>query len=160
MNRLTLPEGLHHAAFDQKSLWHLWERIAPFDELFADDKMKDPSVFFKRLLRHDTIVLLFEEGFFYLTNMQIGLRGEAHFCVFDHKLSARMQLFKDALLWAFLEFDLHRIETYVAEYAKAVKRFITKSLGFKSEGVMRKRVFHKGRLLDMEIFSILREEVL
>ena len=50
MELLPLPEGVKLATFTKEKLNALWERLAPFDNLFADDDMKDPEVFQKSIL--------------------------------------------------------------------------------------------------------------
>ena len=157
---LTPPLGTWIAAFDKPKLIWLWEKFAPYDALWADDKMRDPEVFQRRFLDKSTVTLETEGGLMMLERMLPGVRGEVHFMFWDHKLSARTELLKDCVLWAFLSFDLERLETFVADYARAVRRFVEEKLGFTYEGTLRHRVKHQGRFIDMKVYSILRNEVL
>jgi hypothetical protein len=104
--------------------------------------------------------LEFPTGLLILKNLKEGLRGEVHITFWDRKLSDKTEMIKDALVWAMMEFDLHRLEAFVPEVSRAVKHFIQKRLGFVYEGRMRKRNWYEGRLIDVLIFSLLREEVL
>lgn len=160
MVSLPLPDGAWYATFDKKRLEELWETFAPYDNLFADDNMRDPDVFGKQLTDFRTICIEHEGGLLLLQRMLPGLRAEVHFMEWDKKMSTHAELFKECLLWAFLSFDLERIETFIAEYARAVRRFVEERLGFRYEGTMRKRVRHNGELIDMKIYSKLRSEVL
>ena len=160
MISLPLPDGAWYATFDKKRLEKLWETFAPYDNLFADDNMKDPDVFAKQLTDYQTICVEHEGGLFLLQRMLLGLRAEVHFMSWDKKMSAHSELFQECLLWAFLSFDLERIETFVADYARAVRRFVEERLGFKYEGTLRNRVRHNGELIDMKVYSKLRTEVL
>lgn len=160
MTNLPLPDGVWFAAFDKKRIEELWSFFSNYDNLFADDNMRDPEVFMKQLLDFRTICLEHEGGLLLLQRLVPGLRAEVHFMSWDHKMSAHTELFKDALLWAFLTFDLERIETFVAKYARSVQRFVEERLGFKYEGTFRQRVRHQGELIDMKIYSMLREEAI
>jgi RimJ/RimL family protein N-acetyltransferase len=106
------------------------------------------------------LVFRVESGFVFLLRVIPALRAEVHVWFPDHKLSARTGLLKDLILWGFLEFDLQRLETFVASTTRPVKRFLRERLGFKYEGTMRRRRWNAGRLIDIEIYSLLREEVL
>ncbi len=160
MKLLPLPDGARLATFTKEKLNALWERLAPFDNLFADDNMRDPEVFQKSLLHRRTVCLETDFGIMILKNIVPGLRGEAHFAFWDMKLSAHAELMKDCLVWGFLSFELERIETFVADYARTVRRFIEKRLGFRYEGTLRRRIRHNGELIDMMIYSVLKSEVL
>ena len=94
-----------------------------------------------------------------LKHVTRGQSAEFHACFWDKHMSSRTDLLKRLLAWVFLEFELERVETYVAVYAKAVYRFLTKRLFFKEEGTLRQVWKHRGELQDMKILSILRDEV-
>lgn len=160
MMTLPLPDGVWYATFNKKRIEELWDFFKGYDNLFADDNMRDPEIFFKQLIDYRTICLEYEGGLLLLQRLIPALRAEVHFLSWDHKMSAYSDLFKECLLWAFLSFDLERIETFVAKYAKSVQRFVEERLGFKYEGTFRKRVRHQGELIDMKIYSKLREEAL
>lgn len=63
------------------------------------------------------------------------------------------------MAWIFLEFELQRLESFVASYAKSVFRFLVRKMGFTWEGTLRQAWPHKGILQDLEVLSILRNEV-
>jgi hypothetical protein len=157
---IEIPHGAWLGTYTDEKLINIWNRIKGFDNLFADDNMKNPEVFLKTFLDRNSVVLETAHGFMYAKNIQHGLKAEVHFCFWDKKLSIHAELVKDCLLWLFLQFDLQRVETQVAEYARAVRRFITEKLGFVYEGTRRNYVYHKNRLIDMHMYSILREEAL
>lgn len=157
---ISLPEGVWLGTYDKEKLMSIWDRIKGFDNLFADDNFRDPEVYLKKFLDRNSVILETEGGFLIIKNIHEGLKAEAHLCFWDHKLSPRADLIKACIVWTFLQFDLYRIETEVAEYARAVRRFLEKRLGFTHEGIKRNSVIHRGNLIDMHIYSILREEVL
>lgn len=157
---LQPPEGTWLLSLDKGKLVWLWEKFSPYDALWADDKMRDPDVFMRRFLDPSSVCLETLGGILLMERLIPGLRGEVHFMFWDHKLSARAELLKDCVLWAFLAFDLERMETFVADYARAVRRFVEDKLGFTFEGTLRHRVRHQGRFIDMKVYGLLREEVL
>ena len=157
---INLPDGAWLGTYDRDKLISIWHKIKEYDNLFADDDMKDPEEYLRKFLDRRTVIIETDGGFMSLMNIRRGLKAEGHFCFWDHKLSPKTELIKDCMIWSFLQFDLQRLETYVADYAHAVRRFVERKLGFVYEGTMRDALIHDGRLIDMLIFSILREEVL
>ena len=157
---VSLPDGVCIAAFDQAKIDRLWEKLKDFDAFFADDLMKNKQSFQDKLQNPFTVVLETESGILWMCNIVYGVRGEVHMAFWDHRFVGRKDLLKLCLLWAFLTYDLYRIETYLAAYATSTMRFIERKLGFKKEGIMRKRISHQGRLIDVHVFSLLRDELL
>ena len=158
--RLSLPEGARFASFTRERLWSLWQEMHPYVKLFGDDWMRDPEVFMKFILAPDTIVVETEFGMIFLARLREGLRAEVHLFFWDHKLSAHAEFLHECLIWAFLNYNLSRIETFVPQDSRAVTRFLRDKLGFKYEGLMRNRTLLAGRLINVEIYSLLRDEVL
>lgn len=156
----NLPEGIRFASFTRQKLWDLWEEMHPHLKLFGDDWIRDPEVFMKFILAPDTIVLESDFGLIFLARVREGLRAEVHLYFWDHKLSAHSEFFKEALLWGFLTYNLERVETFVPQDSRAVTRFLRERMGFKFEGLMRNRTQLGGRYINVEIYSILRDEVL
>ena len=156
---LELPEGAQILSFTRDKLHELWETVREYPSTFADGT-KDPEQFIARLLARDSVVIELEGGIILFENIQPGMKAEFHATFWDHKLSARTDILKEILIWAFLTFGLERLETYVAVYARAVRRFLTERLGFIYEGTLRNGFRNQGDLHDLEIYSILKEEVL
>lgn len=160
MTNIQLPNGIKFASFTKESLKGLWEKIKPFDAIFVDDNMRDPEVYLNAFLDKRCVVLECDGGMLFIENIVEGLRGEAHFFFWDGHIARRKELIKQCLLWAFLTFDLERIYTYIAGYARAMKRFVVDKLDFKYEGTLRHHARHQGKLINVSIYSILKEEVL
>lgn len=157
---IPLPAGIKLATFDEETIKWLWLKVKPFDTMFSDHDMKDPETFLQLFLDPSTITFWVEDGgFITLKHVLRGQKAEFHACFWDKHLSSRTDLLKSLLAWMFMELELERVETFVATYARAVHRFLTKRLGFHEEGVMRQAWRHKGMLHDMHILSILRSEV-
>jgi RimJ/RimL family protein N-acetyltransferase len=157
---IPLPKGCRLATFDEETFKWFWLKIKPFDALFSDSDMKDPETFLHFFLEPSTVTIWVEDGgFVILKKIQIGQKAEFHACFWDKHLSSRTELLCELMGWAFMEFELERLETFVAIYARAVYRFLTKRLGFREEGLLRQVWKHRGVLQDMYILSILRSEV-
>ncbi len=158
---IELPEGAKIATFTIPKLISLWKKAKVYSSIFTDE-MLDGGVhlFCEMLLNKNTVTVEIKGGLLILQNIIHGLRGEVHFILWDSKLSSKAMLMKELLLWAFLSFELERIETFVASYARAIMRFLERKLGFQMEGVMRNRVRNKGELTDLYVYSILKSEVL
>lgn len=154
-----LPDGVKLATYDRGKLWDLWQVMKRYDSVFVDDHMRDMTTFLEQFIANDSIVMEIEGGMALFRKIRPGLRAEVHATFWDHKLSPRKELIEECLKWAFIEWDLHRIETYVAEYARAMRRFLEEKLHFQREGTMRSYTLHKGQLTDIHIYSILREEM-
>lgn len=137
-----------------------WKEISKYDTLFGNDYMNDKDRYQAVLLRPDTNPFRFDGGYVVFSAMQPGLKTEVHPIILDHKLSVHKELFQDILIWAFMQYNFQRIETFVAEYAHSVKRFLKKHLGFMHEGTLRNRIIHHGVPMNIDVYSILKEEVL
>jgi RimJ/RimL family protein N-acetyltransferase len=158
---IDLPKGVQHKVLTRQNLWDLWETVRKFDRLFSDETRGDPIAFWKNILK-DSVILETDDGggILTLSNVKPGLRAEAHLTFWDHKLSPRIELIRDCLVWAFLNFDLYRIEVFIPVIGgPALRRFLEK-LGFKKEGILRNRSWYQGQLIDTVLLSILREEIL
>lgn len=62
-----------------------------------------------------------------------------------------------AVDWAFRELNMRRVQAHVMRGNEASIKVLLKC-GFTEEGLMRKRIKHRGRWQDLYIYSVLREE--
>ena len=154
-----LPSGVQLAVLSREKLWSLWQRLSQFESLFPDDDTRNPEVFIDQFLATDGITLETDGGVMVLRKIQPRLKAEVHVAFWDHKLSARVETLSECMKWAFVQYDLVRIETFVADYARALRRFIEEKLKFHREGTLRSTAYHNGQLIDVHVYSILREEI-
>lgn len=155
----ALPEGVRLAAYDRRKLWDLWNQVKQYDSIFIDDDTKDMETFLNQFIANDSVIMEIDGGMAIFRKILPHLKAEVHATFWDHKLSARKALIIDCLKWAFIEWDLYRLETFVADYARAMRRFLEDGLHFKKEGTLRQYALHKGQLTDVHVYSILREEI-
>jgi hypothetical protein len=157
---VPLPEGVEVFHPVGEEFENFWNEVSKYDAIFANDYMRDKDRYQGVLLKPDTNPLRFPGGYIVFSAMIPELKAEVHPVFTDRKMSAHKELFRDVLIWAFLQYRYYRIETFVADYAHSVKRFMTKTMGFVHEGTLRKRIVHRGKVMDIDVYSILREEVL
>jgi hypothetical protein len=155
---IPTPTGTHFCTFTAEKLHSLWESVKNLDKLFSDDERWNEELFFKRML-DEKVVLETDGGLMILSDITENLRAAGHFIFWDHKLSPRTELLRECILWAFIQFNLQRLEVLIPEYARALIRFVEEKLKFKFEGRMRHRMMYKGQLCDVLILSLLKEEV-
>lgn len=157
---IELPKGAKLITVTEENLNYLWERMADTDGLFGDDEIRQKDIFLRIMLDFNSVILGVENGILLMQKLIYGLRGEVHVSFWDHKLSPHTAIVKDCLIWAFLQYDLERVETFIPSYSRAVQRFLERKLGFRHEGTMRNRVWHDDKLIDIEVYAILKGEVL
>ena len=155
---MDLPHNVKIGVYNQARLENLWEKVRQFPTTFADGT-RDIESFVNRILAPNSVVLELDGGIILIENIVPGLKAEFHATFWDRKLSARTDTLQHIILWAFFTFRLERLETYVASFARAVRRFLTQRLGFVYEGTKRNAYQNRGVLYNLDIFSILREEV-
>jgi RimJ/RimL family protein N-acetyltransferase len=157
---IDLPQGVRFSAATKDKVLYWWGKLKNFDRLFDDNTFYDEVNFAQKLFEDRCYILEVEDnGIIVFNNVIEHLRAQVHVSFWDFKLSGRLDLLKECLLWAILQFDLHRVETLVPEFSRALKRFIENKMKFKYEGTLRDFIWYKGELCDMIIYSILREEV-
>lgn len=155
---MDLPQTVKLSSLSEAKINAFWEILRQFPSTFADGT-KDPENFAARLMAKDSLVFEIEGGIVLVEAIRPGLMAEFHATVWDHKLSAKTEALRELLLWLFIQLRLERLETYVASYARPVRRFLVDRLGFTHEGTLRKAFRNNGQLYDLGVYSILREEV-
>jgi len=156
----SFPSGIRLFAKTRDHVQETWERIKNFDILFTDDARWDEEQFFSRIFSEDTLVLENEHLLVLVTDIHQNFYASCHIVSFDHKLSAHTPLFRDCLRWVMDYYNLQRFEALIPERSKALAHFLRENMGFKLEGILRKRVIYKGMFENILIFAVLREEVL
>jgi hypothetical protein len=156
---IDLPAGVKLMVFSREKMLELWNNLKPFDSIFTDEDMKNPDVFLNNLLAQDSVTLEMDGGVVIIKRIVPGHKAEFHATFWDKKLSPRKDLLKACLVWCFATFSLERVETWVAGYAKAVRRFLEDRLGFRHEGTLRSYARNRGRLVDIHVYGMLRGEL-
>jgi hypothetical protein len=156
---IDLPAGVKRGEISQQRIAYWWSRLKGFDKLFTDSLYLDEHAFYLNCLDPDNEVFETEGGLIAFDHIQEGLKARGHLSFWDHKLSAKKELFKDVLIWMFITHDLFRIEAVIPENARVLRHFLTRRMGFRLEGTLRDDWWKDGQLINRHILSILRSEV-
>lgn len=159
INVFSPPPGVRFFDLSPGTIVALWNKMKGFDPLFSDDNRWDVEKFHRSIYDRGTLVLEIDNGVLLLTGMKPGHYALVHACFWDHKVSARLQLLKDTIIWAFVTFDLIRLEAFIPGFSRALSRILSKKLGFTFEGKLRKRMKYHGTFCDVLVYSLLREEM-
>ena len=155
-----LPAGVHISRWSGDKLLLLWTKVKDYAKIFSDDTRGDVEGWTRRMAAADTVTLEFPDGLLILSELRPGLKGSVHALFWDAKLRSHTDLVRSTILWAFFEYNLHRLSAEIPTFSKALRRWMTKDLGFTAEGVLRHDFWYQGELRDSIVLSLLREEVL
>lgn len=143
----------------------LWKEFSQHKVLFSDFTDGKFRPFFAVLMDPRAIWLEVSVegedvpvGVMYITSVKPYHEADGHFAFWDSQGRGREPLVLYIAEWLMDRFQLHRINAYVPEYQKGVRRFIER-LGFVHEGVKREAVLYKEHRLPLHIYGILRSEV-
>lgn len=148
-------------------LHYLYEKQKEFDVLFNDLIGNDPQAFVNAFIEVDELGsvslkgLVWEVddvGIIYLTDLFPGWQAEVHASFWDRRFKGREKLFLKTIQHFMHVFDLHRIRMEIPLYAQPALGAIER-VGFKKEGRMRQAIPYKGKWFDVNLYSLLRDEV-
>ncbi len=153
-----MPESAQLVTLDQNKLDRYWELLRNNTSTFVDGMVSRDQ--FDRIMMRDSIIYEIPGCLIFMEHIIPHCRAEVHLAIWDKKISDKTDQLKDLLMWVFMVFDLHRIETFVPEDYRTMRRFVEKKMGFTFEGTLRSRAIRRGRPIDMKAYAILRDEVL
>lgn len=147
-------------------LKEIWNQVSQHDVLFNDFIQKDFDSFVRLFIRQtaegfEPTGLMWDVddvGLLYLHNIIPFHSAQAHFVFWDKRVRGREELLRQMLEYIFREFRLRRIEVEVPLYAR-IAMGIVERLGFQKEGRKRKAVRWKGDWFDLNLYSILPEDL-
>ena len=158
---IDIPKGLHLYQLTLDRAEALWTKVSEYDRLFSDETRGDKEGWMRNLFDSRTLILETDDhqGLLFLSRIREGLKAEVHAIMFDRRLGPRTDLVRQALVWAFMAFDLHRIGATIPAASRALRRWMIR-LGFDVEGVVRNDFWYKGELADSLIMGLTRKGVL
>lgn len=136
----------------------LWEHFQQFPHVYSD-YLTNKEEFLKLLLSHNSLFFKIGEiGIIYYTDVVPRLRAVAHVLFWDNQLKGR-EVYA-ILLGADLmrQLKLNRIEAHIPSCNKTAIKF-AKRCRMTYEGTLRRAAFHTGQVVDVVIYSFLREEI-
>lgn len=155
---LGLPEFAQLVSLDRETLDHYWELLKDNKTTFMEGATTREQ--FEHHMFGDSILIDIPGCLILLQRLIPNCRMEVHLAIHDKRLSNKTDMLKEMIVWAFLQFNLHRVETFIAQDYHAIRRFIEERLGFKFEGILRSRGLRGDRPIDVKAYSILRSEVI
>jgi RimJ/RimL family protein N-acetyltransferase len=100
-------------------------------------------------------------GVMYINNLDAGLfDAKVHYTFFDKRQRGRLKLVKLMLRYAFQYYNFRRLSVELPNYVSSTTRKFVTDLGFVLEGKRRRAMPYKGKLYDVNLYGILREEVI
>lgn len=166
------PEGdfvrkvsLAQISFERLAFYY--EKMKDFGVLFNDFIGNNPEAFFKSFVELDDtgrpmlkglVWEVDDVGIIYLTNLIPEFEAEVHASFWDRRFRGRERLFLECIRYFMEAFDLHRIYMEIPLYAQPAMGAIER-VGFKKEGRKRQAIPYKGKWFDVNLYSLLRDEV-
>lgn len=165
------PEGeversVYFAPLTVARLRHYWEKLSQFTSLF-NRHIKNDSDFISTFLSQDgagnlqlngIIWEVDDVGIFYLTDIYPLYQATGHFTFWDRRIRGREPLIQRMIKFAFDEYNFHRIIAEVPLYSNPTMNAIER-VGFTKEGRLRKATHYKNEWWDVNLYSILKEEI-
>lgn len=158
-NSFPAPDGTKVLQLTQEKALELWDKLNGISGLFDDFTTNRPDVFMQSLMSRDSIWLerLDGNGILYLKNVIPGLSASGHLVYWDKRLRGREEFTMNVLRWLMKNVPLIKVNLYLPDYAATTRHF-AKRCGFKEEGCIRKWSRSRGKLFDVYVYGITREE--
>ena len=123
------------------------------------DSIRDPNIFAQIYWAKTSA--FFElgdmEGALWLVNIAVGWKATVHLVLWGERLRHRAEDALEITKELFHLFQLRRLEAYLPVTNERVCRYLDK-LGFVMEGTLRKWDYYDGMLVDIAVYSILKED--
>jgi len=155
----NLPKGVRECKENSEAIHEIWDKIKGYGKLFVESKIWDEYVFAKGILQPHCYALEIDGGVVLIRDIRRNLSGNVVVSFWDSKLGNKVEILKEIFLYFFLLFDLARLEVFIPDFCRALRRFFEEKLKFTYEGRMRKKMWYKDHLVDVIILSLLREEI-
>lgn len=99
-------------------------------------------------------------GVIYITDIRPEEDATAHYTFFDRRHHGREGLIRAVLEWGFRRYNFNRLSVEIPCYTTPQTKHFVTNCGFAYEGKRRKAVRYKGDLFDVNLYGILKSEVL
>lgn len=152
-----------------ETLQEFWEHARQYPVIFGKEVLDNPSEFISLFIHNNNGTLeangLFFVvndflGIFYLTDIIPGEDALAHYTFFDRRHHNREELVRKMLEYVFKRYDFQRLSVQIPNYATPQARHFIQDCGFSYEGKRRKAAFYKNNWFDINLYGILKSEVL
>jgi RimJ/RimL family protein N-acetyltransferase len=155
------PEGTKAFYLSPGNIQALWEMFNKIPGILDDYAKENYEAFITKLFDKDSI--WFEctgfPGVLYANGIRTGLSAHVHFVFFDSKLRGRELFLINVLKWLVNMLQLEKVNAFVPKFCKSLISFL-KRLGFREEGEVRNWSRNGGKLFNVVILGMTKEEVL
>ena len=162
----SIVRSVTFAPLTPEFITELWEKLSKFPTLFnrhiatVEDFI---SSFITRdgngLTANGLIWTVDDVGIVFLSNIYPAYQATAHITFWDRRFRGREELLRELLRYAFREFGFQRIITEIPFYSQPTFK-AAERVGFVKEGRMRKAAFYKDEWWDVNLYSVLAEEMI
>jgi len=162
----TVVRSVRLASLSAERMAFLWDKLKGFDTLFNDFVKGDYAAFVNHFVMEvngqPVPTGLFwdvdDVGIFLLHDIIPFQSATAHFVFWDKRFRGREALCIEMLKYAFENYKFERIKVEVPLYAYHTMDAV-EGLGFVLEGRMRRAVLYHDRWFDVNIYSVLPEDL-
>lgn len=162
----TVDRSVRLAKLDFERLKFLWENLKEFDTIFGEFIQGDLGRFISHFIQEENGVptpvgLIWDVddvGILSLTSIQPAESALVHFIFWDRVFRGREKLCIGMLQHAFGKYKFNRIQAEIPVYARKTM-VAAERVGFIHEGRIRRAAFYKDDWFDVNVYSILPEEV-
>lgn len=167
----TITRNVYPLRMCQESVAILYQKFRPFRTIIGREftgSLEEFATLFLKQEKDDSIsangifwVVDDFVGVFYLTDIRAGEDAIVHYSFFDRRHKGRVELIRSMLKYIFETFGFQRVTASIPLYAKeSTQVFTEKHLGFTKEGRLRKAVKFDNKWFDVNLYGMLREEIL
>lgn len=168
----TVIRNVRLLTFTPYNLAELWKRAQRYRTLFRFEIGGDFKRFMNRFVRQNAttgelrptgLFWVVDDfvGLFYMTDIDIGVDAVVHYTFFDGRHHGRDKLVLGMLKYGFEKFNFNRMTVEIPLHASPrTHNFVELTMKFKKEGRKRGAAELNGKYYDLNIYGILRSEVL
>jgi RimJ/RimL family protein N-acetyltransferase len=154
-----------------ENLYLFYDKAKEFPTIFGLEH-NDIEEFSNIFLSHNPATGKIElNGTFYVVDGFVGVlyindfdyaakSATAHYTFFDKRQRGRLPLVKAMMKYAFEYYGFNRLTVELPNFVMATTRHFVTDLGFSLEGKRRKAWPYKGKLYDVNLYGLLREEII
>lgn len=159
--------------FTPETLQQFWDNAKKFPTIYGHE-VENFDQFINMFFTPDQFGQLTSNGLFWVFNDFTGVfcltdikqeDGElsdanAHYTFFDRRHHGRVPIVKEMLKFWFTKYGFQRLSAQIPNYATPQARHFAQECGMAYEGKRRKAAKYKGEWFDVNLYGILRSEVL
>lgn len=157
-----------------ESIQKFWEQAKKFPTVYGHENVSTIEDFVTMFFPVDGNGTLNSSGLFWVVNEFLGvfylteiredggnlIDANAHYTFFDKRHRGRVGLVKEMLKYWFTKYNFNRLSAEIPNYVTPQARHFAMECGMSYEGKKRKSSFYKGEWFDVNLYGILRGEVL